>query len=121
MHRLKYLVRNINDQVNTKAPGEIYVALEHVENWTGRINISEGDVDFDSQVKRFQTGDILFGKLRPYLAKVCRPAQTGVCVGELLVLRPNTSAVLPEFLEQKLRSRGIIDHINGSTYGAKMP
>jgi len=121
-HRsLKFLVRNVNEQVGSKLPEEIYVALEHVEGWTGRITLPDDDVPFDSQVKRFQCNDVLFGKLRPYLAKVARPTMPGVCVGEFLVLRTIGATILPEFLEQKLRSRQLIDRINSATFGAKMP
>ena len=42
-----------------------------------------GDGDsISSQVKRFQAQDVLFGKLRPYPAKVTCPKRNGVCVGE---------------------------------------
>ncbi|MBI4583213.1 MAG: restriction endonuclease subunit S [Planctomycetes bacterium] len=119
--RLKFLVRNVNEQTGSSLPDEIYVALEHVESWTGRITLPKGEVAFESQVKRFRPNDVLFGKLRPYLAKVARPQVPGVCVGEFLVLRVIESGVLPEFLEQKLRSKQLIDLINSSTFGAKMP
>lgn len=119
--RLKYLANNINSQTTAKQPDEAYIALEHVESWTGRIRPPSGDVHFDSQVKRFRPGDVLFGKLRPYLAKVTRAECAGVCVGEFLVLRTGDTSILPEFLEAKLRSKQIIDLINSSTFGAKMP
>jgi len=119
--RLKFLARNVNEQTSDRQPGEVYIALEHVESWTGRITLPNGDVEFDSQVKRFQPGDVLFGKLRPYLAKVARPTVAGVCVGEFLVLRLADKSLLPEFLEQELRSKQFIDIINSSTFGAKMP
>ncbi len=121
VRRLKYLVRNVNESTDAKASDEVYIALENVESWTGKLTVPEGKVEFDSQVKRFQAGDILFGKLRPYLAKVTRPNRKGVCVGELLVLRPTAEEIVPQFLEQKLRSRHVIDLVNSSTFGAKMP
>jgi len=121
LRRLKYLVQNINEQTSSLRNGDLYVALEHVESWTGRLALPDGEVSFDSQVKRFRGGDILFGKLRPYLAKVTQPQQAGVCVGEFLVLRPSDATILPSFLEQKLRSKQIIDLVNSSTFGAKMP
>ena len=121
LRRLKYLVQNINEQTSSLRNGDLYVALEHVESWTGRLALPDGEVSFDSQVKRFREGDILFGKLRPYLAKVTRPQQAGVCVGEFLVLRSSDATILPSFLEQKLRSKQIIDLVNSSTFGAKMP
>ncbi|MCU7907143.1 MAG: restriction endonuclease subunit S, partial [Candidatus Thiodiazotropha sp. (ex Epidulcina cf. delphinae)] len=120
VRRLKFLCHNLNEQTTEKLPGETYIALEHVESWTGRISLPDEEIAFDSQVKRFQPGDVLFGKLRPYLAKVTRPPIAGVCVGEFLVLRV-TGNVSPEFLEQKLRSKRVIDLINSSTFGAKMP
>ncbi|MGI5836042.1 MAG: restriction endonuclease subunit S [Chloroflexota bacterium] len=78
-------------------------------------------VQFDSQVKQFQPNDVLFGKLRPYLAKVTRLSEPGVCVGEFLVLRPKTSEVTPHFLEQLLRSSRVITEVTSWTFGAKMP
>lgn len=119
--RLKFLVRNVNEQTATRQPDEVYIALEHVEGWTGRLSLPSEDVEFDSQVKRFRPGDVLFGKLRPYLAKVTRPDVPGVCVGEFLVLRGTDEGLLSEFLEQELRSKRFIDIINSSTFGAKMP
>ena len=120
VRRLKFLCNNLNEQTSEKQPGETYIALEHVESWTGRISLPDDEITFDSQVKRFQPGDVLFGKLRPYLAKVTRPQTAGVCVGEFLVLRA-TGDVTADFLEQKLRSKRVIDLINSSTFGAKMP
>lgn len=120
VRRLKFLCHNLNEQTSEKQPGETYIALEHVESWTGRISLPDDEITFDSQVKRFQPGDVLFGKLRPYLAKVTRPQTAGVCVGEFLVLRA-TGNVSADFLEQKLRSKRVIDLINSSTFGAKMP
>jgi type I restriction enzyme, S subunit len=121
VRKLKYLVRNVNDQADEKRPDDLYVALEHMESWTGRLSVATRDTEFDSQVKRFEQGDILFGKLRPYLAKVYRPNYCGVCVSEFLVLRSNQSEVLPEFLERKLRSSGVIGLVYSSAFGAKMP
>ena len=76
---------------------------------------------FDSQAKRFRAGDILFGKLRPYLAKVTRPNCDGACVGEFLVLRPTQSDTGAQYMEMFLRSKKVIEVVNSSTFGAKMP
>lgn len=119
--KLKYLVKNHTEQVGNKGDDEVYVALEHVESWTGKLNLPDEVVPFESSVKRFATGDILFGKLRPYLAKVIQSAQKGVCVGEFLVLRCIDSNLSNNFLEILLRSKRIIDIITASTFGAKMP
>ena len=46
------------------------VALENIESWTGRYIALEENKIFDGDMNTFNSGDILFGKLRPYLAKV---------------------------------------------------
>ena len=121
VRRLKLSVANSTEQTNKRHEHEIYLALEHVESWTGRYSDAGPDVVFDSQVKRFRAGDVLFGKLRPYLAKVVRPDRDGVCVGEFLVLRPRDCTMLPDYLKWLLRTKPVINAINASTYGTKMP
>ena len=121
VRRLKVAAANVNDQTTTPATDEGYVALEHVESWTGRFRSTKPHGDFDSQVKRFKDGDVLFGKLRPYLAKVARPTVSGVCVGEFLVLRARERYIASTFLEQFLRCKPVIDAVSSSTFGAKMP
>ena len=121
VRRLKGHVTNIADQTNELGPNEIYLALENIESWTGKFLQNGNMASFDSQVKRFQIGDVLFGKLRPYLAKVTSPNRNGVCVGEFLVLRCRDGNLLSSFLERLLRSKPAIDTIDASTFGAKMP
>ena len=119
--RLKSSMINIVEHTTERLESDRYVALEHVESWTGRLAHADPDISFDSQVKRFRSGDVLFGKLRPYLAKVARPTSNGVCVGEFLVLRPRDSKATAPYTELLLRSQPIIDAVNRSTFGAKMP
>ena len=119
--KLKRSVSNVVNVTSSRTKDELYLALENVESWTGRIQVPKCHVEFDSQVKRFVSGDILFGKLRPYLAKVARPLSRGVCVSEFLVLRPFNNDLSGCFLEPLLRSKNMIDIVNASTFGAKMP
>ena len=121
VRRLKFSVEHVADQTHKRRAHEIYLAMEHVESWTGKYSEADPDVVFDSQVKRFKAGDVLFGKLRPYLAKITRPNRTGVCVSEFLVLRPCACAMSPGYLEYLMRSKSVIDVINASTFGTKMP
>ena len=121
MRRLKTYVENVVDQTEEYEAGEICLALEDVESWTGRYEEAGSYDGLDSQTKKFRVGDVLFCKLRPYLAKVIRPNRGGICVGEFLVLRSSDSSMTPPYLEQLLRSRPVIDAINASTFGARMP
>jgi type I restriction enzyme S subunit len=120
--RLKTLMQNVVQQTLSMQEDDTYIALENIESWTGKLYFTSKEVIFESQVKRYSQNDILFGKLRPYLAKVVRPSFKGVCVGELLVLRAlNNSPLTAAFAEYKLRSKTLISLITSSTFGAKMP
>ena len=77
IQRLKTCVANIIDPLSDGESPNIRLALENVESWTGRIRAPSNNLTFESQLKRFRAKDVLFGKLRPYLAKVARPTQNG--------------------------------------------
>ena len=121
VERLKASLENVVDQSVGTGDERNIVALEHVESWTGRVTPPSSDWTVDGHLKRFRAGDILFGKLRPYLAKVARLGGDGLCVGEFLVLRPRSGNVDGAYVEHLLRSKPIIDAVNSSTFGAKMP
>jgi type I restriction enzyme S subunit len=122
IRRLKFLANDINQQRVEVGENEVYLQLENIESWTSKYAIAEDTVsNFERSVKAFQPEDVLFGKLRPYLAKVVVSRHYGVCVGELLVLRVRENTILPKFLALRLLTKEIIDVINASTYGAKMP
>lgn len=71
-------------------------------------------------MKRFVSGDVLFNKLRPYLAKVFYGGKDGCCGDEFLVLRPKNE-IVPKFLFYRVLSIDFINLINNSSYGVKMP
>jgi type I restriction enzyme S subunit len=94
------------------------VALENIEGKTGRFISTESE--FDGDGIKFKRNDILFGKLRPYLAKVYLADFDGNAIGDIFVYRPKRS-VTPLFAQYLMLSDRFIDVINGSTAGAKMP
>jgi len=71
-------------------PDTPYIGLEHIEPGTLRLSSWGIASDTTSSKLRFDAGDVIYGKLRPYFRKVCRPAQSGVCTTEAWVLRPAT-------------------------------
>jgi restriction endonuclease S subunit len=113
--RLKTLVRDVNEKDTPN--DKFYIGMENIIAWTAEFVETGVLVDGDS--KKFTQGDVLFGKLRPYLAKVYMPQRNGVCSGEFLVLR-GFKGFLP-FLKYFLLSYDFIMAVNASTYGAKMP
>lgn len=116
--RLKYLAHLTNEAVASGRTG-LCVDLENIESWTGRLINNDLSVNLE-EMKAFRCGDVLFNKLRPYLAKVFMATQDGACGGELLVLRPDRE-VASQFLFYRCVSDVFISAVNGSTYGTKMP
>lgn len=112
---LKYVAGLLTEKTDRR---EFPVALENIEGWSGRFIPS--DTEFEGEGVGFAAGDILFGKLRPYLAKVWVADQLGEAVGDFHVLHPNPG-VDPRFLQYLMLNRDFISIVDGSTFGAKMP
>ncbi len=68
----------------------------------------------------FQTGDVLYGKLRPYLNKVVIADRPGFCTTEIVPLRPKPF-VSPAYLRFFLRSQTFLGYAARKNYGMKMP
>jgi type I restriction enzyme, S subunit len=115
MRRLKTLMRLMTERAVTR---ERSIALENVESWSG--GLIETDSEFEGDGVAFNVGDLLFGKLRPYLAKLYVAQFSGEAVGDFHVLRPAADLV-SRFAFYQLVRREVISVIDGSTFGAKMP
>lgn len=108
--------------VNSKAVDSSLPSLgmDAIESWTGRIRAaSEQQRADDAQFNQCAAGDVLFGKLRPYLAKVAKAEFPMNCSSEFLVLRPQCYSA--SFLRYSLLNARLIDAVNAATYGTKMP
>jgi type I restriction enzyme S subunit len=115
-------------QVDGMDDNRPYLGLEHIEPGTGRL--AEGTfgptepeefsvTSGESLCNTFEPGDVLFGKLRPYLTKAWIAEFSGRCTTEFLVMQPvNFNS---RFLQYICLSPGFIDAVNASTYGSKMP
>lgn len=106
--------------VNTKAQNhnQPRISLENIESWTGKY--IKTDSVYEGTGIQFVNGDILFGKLRPYLAKVYLAQMEGEALGDFWVLRAN-DFVTPQYLQTILLSYQFVFLVDSSTYGAKMP
>jgi type I restriction enzyme S subunit len=91
----------------------IYVGLEHIESGAFRLNRSAPPAAFKSNSYRFVRGDVLYGKLRPYLDKAVVAPSDGVSSTEVLVLRPKP-AVPAEFVLGILHSPEFIAYAQSS-------
>ena len=117
--KLKFCVSLINEKVAAIDFNLDFIGLEHIESWTGK-RIFDPYSQSEGIVAKFKFDDILFGKLRPYLAKVHKAEQEGLATTEALILRCNSN-IRSDFLKYYLLSSDFIDVVDGSTYGSKMP
>jgi type I restriction enzyme S subunit len=97
-----------------------YVGLEHIAKNTKYIRQWGYADDVISTQGVFQVDDTLFGKLRPYLAKVSLADFDGICSTDILVIRA-VNSISPDFLYRILSSEGAISHAVESSAGNVMP
>jgi len=97
--------------------------LDMVESNTGKILdfVYCKEDEIGNSTIKFDTNNVLYSKLRPYLNKVVIPYQAGYATSEMLPLRPDTSVITREYLTYFLRSPNFVAYINEKTSGAKMP
>ena len=119
--RLGDLCELITEPVRPGArPDALYLGLEHLA--PGRlISIGRGKAsEMRSNTSAFQPGDVLYGKLRPYLDKAALANEPGVCTTELLVLRAKSN-VDPRFLAAAVHSPGFLQYAIAGTTGVQHP
>ncbi|MEZ8857247.1 restriction endonuclease subunit S [Vibrio atlanticus] len=95
------------------------VELEHIKQESGGILGTADSKDLASIKNKFTAGDVLFGKLRPYLKKYAFPSFDGVCSTEIWVLKAKKT-IQPEYLYQFVQTNIFISEANKSA-GSKMP
>jgi len=115
--RLKFAAELSGDKINA-GTDEKYVGLENIESGNG-VYLEKEAVTPEGQSSSFANGDVLFGKLRPYLAKSWLANFSGICSSEFLVLK--SKKVSSRFLNYYTLTTEFINQVDSSTYGSKMP
>lgn len=112
----------VSEQVDPTGidPALPYLGLEHLApgRLTAMMHGRAGDVQ--SHKFAFRRGDVLYGKLRPYLDKAVLAEHDGVCTTELLVLRPK-SGVDRRYLACVVHAPGMVEHAMTGVTGAHHP
>lgn len=109
-----------NEKYNPKCNAHATcIELEHIEQETGRI-IGSTCADYQNSVKTVcKPGDVMFGKLRPYLRKYAFVQKECVCSSEIWSLIP-TDILIPKYLFYLIQSESFMKVANVSS-GTKMP
>ena len=98
-----------------------YLGLEHVDGDGGiYCNQTVGSASLKSSKFQFSDRHVLFGKLRPYLRKIVRPAFSGICSTDIIPILPK-EGVSRDYLFYFLRTPGIVDLATSRCSGANLP
>ena len=97
------------------------VELEHVEPETGRL-LGWDSSGVQASIKTtFKRGDVLFGKLRPYLRKYAIAPFDGICSTEILAIHDRDGQSDNRFLFHLMQGEGVFATVKALSYGTKMP
>jgi len=97
--------------------------LDQIESDTGRVIEKRfvSPTELGPSTHHFETGTVLYSKLRPYLNKVVVADESGFATTELVPLRCDTRIAFPEYLAHYLRSNDFVRFATNVVAGAKMP
>ena len=102
-------------------PATPYLGLEHLDG-DGAINCIQtiGSAGLRSNKFQFSDRHVLFGKLRPYLRKIARPAFSGVCSTDIIPILPK-DGVSRDYLFFFLRTPDSVNLATSRCTGVNLP
>lgn len=98
-----------------------FVGLEHITSGKTRLSSFENNVSVKSSKYRFFSGDILYGKLRPYLDKAVLVDFEGLSSTDLLVFKTLPEKATNDFLVYILHSQRFLQFAMSTTSGTNYP
>ena len=101
--------------------GARYLGLEHIQS--GGEILASVDVEANelkSSKFRFSDEHVLYGKLRPYLAKIALPDFSGICSTDIIPIRPGPN-LDRRYLAYLLRQEKMVEYANARASGANLP
>ena len=112
---LKDVVQPRGEKVSPSDYGDMpFLGMDHVEAHSSKILGSVEAAAMKSSAARFYAGDVLYGRLRPYLNKVALPSFEGLASAEFIVF-PTSSWINNKFLKYRLSARDFVSfasHLN---------
>ncbi len=101
--------------------GTLYVGLEHIEPGGRLLDVRQVfNGELASTKFRFSPRHLLYGKLRPYLAKIAMPGFEGVCSTDILPVLPGPN-LDRSFLAHILRQPEMVALAASRSEGANLP
>ncbi|WP_208941929.1 restriction endonuclease subunit S [Paracidovorax avenae] len=96
--------------------------LEDIEKDSSRLlgRLTFADRQSKSTKNRFEAGDVLYGKLRPYLNKVLIADQPGFCTTEIVPIQPGEH-LDARYLFYWLKHPVFLKYVEAESHGMNMP
>ncbi|MCP5246572.1 MAG: restriction endonuclease subunit S [Burkholderiales bacterium] len=96
------------------------VGLEHIDSEDIHLRRSANMDSSTTFTKKFSAGDVLFGRRRAYLKKAAQAKFSGICSGDITVLRAK-EALLPELLPFVVNNDRFFDYAVKHSAGGLSP
>ena len=96
-----------------------YIGMEHIEAHTGILLDSSDSNTIESSSFKFQKGDLLYGRLRPYLQKVIIAPFEGCCSTEIFPIQ--SKLIIHCFLKYWFLTEKVTNMMVKSCSGCRMP
>ena len=113
-------IRNHKTLPASVNPDTLCVELDHIEQGSGQLLEYAIARNSTSSKYHFFAGDVLFGRLRPYLRKFWHADRNGICTTEIWPLMANRDQIDSGFLYAIVQSDPFIAAASIS-YGTHMP
>lgn len=116
--KLKYACTTRKEKYSSELGKLDYFGLENIVSESGEYITTSNEYDLE-QSQLCMENDVVFGKLRPYLAKVYLVDKDRCCSSEFAVFTNFEGIAL--YYKYLFLSYGFIKIVDASTYGTKMP
>ena len=115
--RLGNVAKRIADKHSPDPNSElVFIGMDAIAPHSMKARAGQPFRELRSAASAFQTGDVLYGRLRPYLNKVWYATHAGACSGELIVIRPS-SVLDAHYLAFLLHSDAFVEFASHAVSG----
>ncbi len=118
LEKVKFNSKTRNQKYDVSLGKLDYFALENVIGWNNKLTSTDNEYELDGSLL-CKKNDVVFGKLRPYLAKTFLVDYDRCCSSEFAVFYDFKG--IPKYFLYLFTSYGFVYTVNRSTVGTKMP
>jgi type I restriction enzyme S subunit len=98
-----------------------YIGLEHIDSGETKLEHCGLDTEVRSSKSRFYEGDILYGKLRPYLDKAILAEFDGICSTDIIVITTDSNKAIADCIVNLLHLPSFVSYTTSTMTGVNHP